>query len=295
MDNASAVCPNHPQQPALLTCARCGTFACGACRSPADATLCGTCGGRFAPSSLDVGQILQGSFSVLMRNPGAVAAFGVGQIVFGLATIPLTETMNAMQQPGANQMAALSAALPAMLFFMIASVVYSAVAHAVFIRYLGDALEGGGRTPGELVREGLGRVLPLFGLNIILGLVLGIGFLMCIVPGVFLATALMIATPAVVLHPAGPIEALSISWDRTEGHRWGVLLVLTVGFAILMGIGMVSGLGTLVLRPLGMPGTVVGTVISQGLSSLGGALFEAILVLSYLRLSGKWIPATEAA
>ncbi len=289
-----AQCPNHPDQPALLTCARCGTFACEACRSPANATLCVTCGGRFAPAALDVGQILQGSFGVLLRHPQAVAAFGAGQIVFGLATLPLTLTMNSLQQPGTNPLAALGTVLPAMFGFMLASIVYSAVAHSIFIRFLGDALEGRERTPGEIVREGLGRALPLFALNLVLGLALGIGFMMCIVPGVFLATTLMLATPAVVLQPAGPIEALSLSWDRTEGHRWGVLLVLVVGFGILMGIGMVSGLGSLVLRPLGTTGTVVGTIINQGLSALGGALFHAILVLSYLRLSGKWMPGGEA-
>ncbi len=290
------MCPNHPHQPALLTCARCGTFACEACRSPADASLCVSCGGRFAPAALDVGQILQGSFGVLARHPGAVAAFGAGQIVFGLATLPLSMAMSALQQPQprGDPFAALSTALPALFGFMIASIIYSAVSHAIFIRFLGDTLEGRERTPGEIVREGLGRALPLLALNFILGIALGLGYMMCIVPGVFLSAALMLATPAVVLQPAGPIEALSVSWDRTDGHRWGILLVLVVGFAILMGVGMVSGLGTLVLQRMGTPGTVVGTIISQGLSSLGGALFQAILVLCYLRLSGKWLPENEA-
>jgi hypothetical protein len=295
MITAMALCPNHPQQTAVLTCARCGTFACEACTSPADGKLCVNCGGRVAPSLLDVGQFLQSSFGLLLRNPTAVVLLGVSQIAFGLVTLPLSLAMDVSRNPeSANPLDFLGTVIPAMLGLLLASTVYSAVAHAVFIRFIGNVLEGGNRTPGELVREGFGRVLPLLGLNLVLGITLGIGFMLCLVPGVFLSTALMLATPAVVLHPAGPIEALSISWDRSDGHRWGLLLLLVVCFGSMFAVGMVGGVGALLLRPLGMTGEVVGTILSQGVSSLGTAIYLTIVVLSYLRLSGRWLPGAES-
>ncbi len=295
MNIAMALCPNHPQQTAVLTCARCGTFACEACTSPADGKLCVNCGGRVAPAMLDVGQLLQSSFGLLLRNPTAVVLLGVSQIAFGLVTLPLAMAMDVSRNPeSARSLDFLGTMFPAMVGLMLASFVYSALAHAVFIRFIGNVLEGGNRTPGEVVREGFGRVLPLLGLNLVLGITLGIGFMLCIVPGVFLSTALMLATPAVVLHPAGPIEALSISWDRSEGHRWGLLLLLVVCFGGIMAVGMVGGVGSLLLRPLGMTGDVVGTILSQGVSSLGTAVFLTILVLSYLRLSRRWLPGAES-
>ena len=74
MISAATSCPKHPEKAAVLACARCGTFACEACRSTDDARLCAECGVRYAAVHFDVGGILQGGFQLLFRHPGAVAA-----------------------------------------------------------------------------------------------------------------------------------------------------------------------------------------------------------------------------
>jgi hypothetical protein len=290
----TAQCPKHPQTTATLTCARCGTFACHVCTSTVDATLCADCGVRFSPS-LDVGNTLQQAFQLLLRHPQALLAFGAASVVFGLATLPLTLAMTAAQQQAATQpFEALANMVPAWCGIMLASSAFAAVSYSVFVLFLGDVLANRERPFGELVREGLGRVLPMFGLNLLLGIVLGIGFLMCFVPGIFLATTLTLAIPAVVLEPAGPIESLKLSWERTDGHRWNVFFVMLIGGAIFMSVALVSGVGTLVLRPLGTMGAVVGTTVANALNTVGLTLFLALLVICYQRLSGRWSPGVES-
>lgn len=44
--NDAALCAAHPEQPALATCARCGSFMCGECRSEALPELCAPCASR---------------------------------------------------------------------------------------------------------------------------------------------------------------------------------------------------------------------------------------------------------
>jgi membrane-anchored glycerophosphoryl diester phosphodiesterase (GDPDase) len=107
--------------------------------------------------------------------------------------------------------------------------------------------------------------------------------------------ALAFSVPAVVLEPAGPFEAMSISWERTKGHRLNIFLVILVGGAALFGMGMIGAIGQFVLARLGTPGMVVSTVIQQGLSGLGGAFFLVLLVLGYLRLSGRWLPGSPGS
>lgn len=287
-------CPKHPQTTATLTCARCGTFACHACTSTVNASLCADCGARFAPS-LDVGNTVQQAFQLLLRHPQALLAFGAVSIVFGLATLPLTLALTAAQQQVATEpFEALANMFPAWLGIMIASSVFAAVSYSVFLRFLGDALANRERPFGELVREGLGRALPMFGLNVLFGLVVGLGFLMCFVPGMFLGTALALSIPAVVLEPAGPLESLKLSWERTDGHRWNVFFVILIGGAISMGVAFVSGIGTLVLQPLGTMGAVVGTTVANALNTVGITLFLALLVICYQRLSGRWNPGAES-
>jgi len=41
-------CANHPDQPAVIVCPRCGTFACDACAA-VDGKLCASCSGRLPP------------------------------------------------------------------------------------------------------------------------------------------------------------------------------------------------------------------------------------------------------
>ncbi|QRN92906.1 hypothetical protein JRI60_27230 [Archangium violaceum] len=291
----TAQCPKHPFATATLTCARCGSFACPSCTSTADATLCADCGARFATASLDVGDTLQQAFQVLLRHPQALLAFGVASVVFGLATMPLTLSLTAAQKLAATQpFEALAGMMPAWLGIMVASSVFSAVSYSIFVLFLGDALAGRERPFGELAREGLGRALPMLGLNLLLGLVLGIGFMLCFVPGIFLGTALALAIPALVLEPAGPIDSLTLSWERTDGHRWNVFFVMLVGGAIFMAVAFVSGIGNLVLQPLGTVGTVVGTTVANAMNSVGITLFLSLLVICYQRLSGRWSPGAES-
>jgi hypothetical protein len=296
MDTAApALCPKHPHVTATLTCERCGTFACESCRSPSEGSLCADCGARFAPVGLDVGDTLQQAFRVLLRHPQALVALGAASVAFGLATLPLTRVLTDAQKVAATDpLGALGSMLPAWGGLMLAGTVFSTVSYSIFIRFLGDALTGRERPPGELIREGLGRVPPMFGLSICLSIGLGIGFMMCLVPGILLFVVLAISMPAVVLHPAGPFEAMSLSWDRTQGHRMNVFLLLLIGGAICFGVAMFSGILSLLTQPLGLMGAVVGTTLSQALNSLGIALMLSILVLCYLRLTGRWIPATES-
>jgi hypothetical protein len=294
MNDVSTVCPKHPDQAAVMTCDRCGTFACVTCQSPVDPRLCVDCGTRFASVSFDVGGILQGAFQVFGRHPQAIGVFCGAQILLGLAMLPLSIELGAGQPPGAAVMPDFSRLLPLLGISMVISLVYTAVVYSIFMRLFADDLEGRVRPIGEVVRAGLGHAPALLALNLVLALILTIGFIFCLVPGILLSIALIFAIPAVVLEPTGPFSALGISWDRTKGHRLNVFLVLLVAGAILFGVGMIGAIGQLVLGRLGMPGLVVSTVIQQGLSGAGGAFFLVLLVLGYLRLSGRWLPGSSS-
>jgi hypothetical protein len=248
------------------------------------------CGTRYASVNFDVGGILQGAFQVFGRHPQAIGAFCGAQILLGLAMLPLSIELGAGQAPGTAVMPDFGRLVPLLGISIVISLVYTAVVYSVFMRLFADDLEGRERPIGEVVRAGLGHAPALLALNLVLAVILTIGFMFCLVPGILLSIALIFAIPAVVLEPTGPFNALGISWDRTKGHRLNVFLVMLVAGAILFGVGMIGAIGQLVLGRLGLPGLVVSTVIQQGLSGAGGAFFLVLLVLGYLRLSGRWLP-----
>lgn len=90
-----------------------------------------------------------------------------------------------------------------------------------------------GSVPWELVT----RNLPLAVLNgvvglIVAGLLIGIGLLLLLVPGIFLAVSFLFVRQEIAIEDKNVIEALSGSWNLTSGNRIR-LLILLVGLVLI--------------------------------------------------------------
>jgi uncharacterized membrane protein len=126
-----------------------------------------------------------------------------------------------------------------------------------------SAARGGAVNVGDLFS---GRnFLALLGANFLLGLAVIVGFVFCIIPGIFLGLAFSMTSFFVVDAGMGPIRAMEASWQVTKGQK---LSILGFGFAAMLvalaGI-LACGVGVLVASP----------VIGIGLTII------------YLRLSGQ--------
>ncbi len=91
-------------------------------------------------------------------------------------------------------------------------------------------------------RAGFGS---FFGVNFLSGLAILLGFLLLIVPGVFLAARWSAADAALLSEGEGVSAALGKSWEMTAPHVWpivGTLLVVYVpAFALGMGLSISMG------------------------------------------------------
>lgn len=82
------------------------------------------------------------------------------------------------------------------------------------------------------------------GVKILTGVIVLIGIILLIVPGVIAALALMFATYLIIDRDLGPIEAMKESIRLTKGNRWNLfLLILAIaGINILGAIALFVGL-----------------------------------------------------
>jgi uncharacterized membrane protein len=110
------------------------------------------------------------------------------------------------------------------------------------------------------------------GASILLGLAIGIGIILLIVPGIIFALMYMFATFVVIDRELGPIKALEESSRLTRGHRWKLL-----GFLLML----------VLVNLLGLIALVVGLLVSIPVSSLAFAH-------AYRVLGGKAAPADAA-
>ena len=97
-------------------------------------------------------------------------------------------------------------------------------------------LRGGHATVSESLAQLARRIVPVLGVVVIVAVATGIGFLLFIVPGVWLTLVLWVALPVVVVERAG-LRAITRSAELTHGFRgpiFGLVLILWVAdFAVL--------------------------------------------------------------
>jgi uncharacterized membrane protein len=93
-----------------------------------------------------------------------------------------------------------------------------------------------GGCPANQVSFGVRLIIVLIG-GLITGILLIIGFILFIIPGIYLAIRLRLVIPAIMVEDCGPIEALRRSFSLTKGHTWtvfGVALVFFVSTIVLI-------------------------------------------------------------
>ena len=77
--------------------------------------------------------------------------------------------------------------------------------------------------------------LKYFAVCVIVGLIVGIGTALCVIPGIFFAIRLAFAEWYILDHPeAGIGEAISASWKMTKGNFWSVFGLQLCEFGIIL-------------------------------------------------------------
>jgi hypothetical protein len=136
----------------------------------------------------------------------------------------------------------------------------------------------------------LASVRPVFLTLVFTGIVAGIGiligFVLLIVPGLFLLTIWALAAPVVVIERKGVMDALDRSRGLVRGHGWQVFAVIVV----LLLVNIVLG-GVIQAILTAASDDVVGYAVSNLLTSvlIGpiSALAAAVLYFELLRLHGE--------
>ena len=95
--------------------------------------------------------------------------------------------------------------------------------------------------------------LKYFAVNLLVGLIIMVGTVLCIIPGIFFATRLAFADWYILDHPeAGIGDALSASWNMTKGNFWSVLGLLFTEIVIVMIGFLLCCIGMYFAVPLAM-------------------------------------------
>jgi len=107
----------------------------------------------------------------------------------------------------------------------------AAMAHNISAAYLGENLSA-----TDSYRRAFPRLGPLIVTNILVGLIVGFGFILCVVPGVIFLSWYFVAVPVVILEGLSATAAMARSKELVSGNLGKVVLiavlVLILGFSI---------------------------------------------------------------
>jgi purine-cytosine permease-like protein len=142
------------------------------------------------------------------------------------------------------------------------------------------------------VSETFSRVQPrlwsIIGAGILLGIAIGIGLLLLVVPGLILITIWIAVIPAIVLENRGIGEAFGRSRELVRGHGWQVFGVIVLTVILFLGLGLL--LAVLLLPLEDWIADLVGDLVTNVLI---GPYVAAVWTLVYYRLRGEEEPAVE--
>lgn len=120
----------------------------------------------------------------------------------------------------------------------------------------------------------------IFFTALIIGIVVTIGFVLLVIPGVYLAIAVSFYTYTLVLEDKKYWSAAQASMDLVKGHWWGV-------FGRLFAFGILVALFVMILSGLGaLGGEIVGSIVSAIASILVTPISLAYSYLLYMGLKG---------
>src|SRR5213083_3335373 len=212
---------------------------------------------------LGLGEVLSRTFEVYRRDFAKyfVLFAIVGVIVqvvttlarqaFVLPTLPLNPTPQQFSSWFSAWVVAF-ALLIGVIF--VVSIVFSTIAEGSAIKLASEQITKGEANFGTSIRFAVSKLLSIWALNIIVGIIVFLGFIALIVPGIILAIMFSLAFPVLLIENKGVLESMGRSRELVS-HRWlkTFATFLVLGIVTIVASAIVSAISGLV----GVAGPVV--------------------------------------
>jgi hypothetical protein len=234
---------------------------------------------------LGVGSIVGGSFSILMGNFLSVVMLALGPTLLSTVLSGLLIGWNATLGLGEPSITGV-AGVVAYGLSLIAQMVAYGLTTALIVQLAYDAKLGRTGSLGRYFGPGLGAALPIAILGVASGIMMAIGLIALIVPGLWVYAVFSVMPAAVVIEKVG-FGGLGRSAALTKEYRWPILgAIFLVGIITMVINGVAVFVVGMVLASSGGSGASIamGVLVITALSAIGTGLGAITIALIYARL-----------
>lgn len=203
---------------------------------------------------MSLGEIVDGSLTLLRQHLGLF--FGLSVVCMGVPTLLVVAAdTNILGGGDAANMGynVLGRLLEGLGYLLL---------NGATIFFVSEMYLGRERRLGEALRFGAGKMGSLFIVNLAAGIIVMLGLVLLVIPGIIAACGLAVTSQAVVLEilPAST-NSISRSWALTKGFKGKVFLLALVMFALFacLLLGLVFGVALLTafFKAMVLPATLL--------------------------------------
>jgi len=230
---------------------------------------------RIITTEQSLGEVISKTFDLFGRDfVKYFAIFAIAEAVVGIATLLAYSVVQLPTVPtNPTDLSWLPGYLVASFelygIIEISNLIVVPIAAGTAIKMAADAIEGNPVAFGMSVRFALSKLVRLWVVSFIVGVIVVLGFVALIVPGIILAIMFCLALPAVLLESTGVLGSLSRSRELVS-HRWGKT------FAVFLVLGLIILVISVVL---GVVGGFFGSA-SSAVTDFLSALYEPLLPIA---------------
>lgn len=231
---------------------------------------------------LSLGEVISKTFELYRSNiVNYVILFAVVELIYGVITTAISQSAiipslptNPSSQQFANLSSYLGTLIAAVALIAVVALVVFPIAEGSIIKMASEEIQTGKAEIGPAVRFAASKLLSMWAVGIIVGVIVFLGFIALIIPGIILAIMFSLALPALLLENAGVFGSLGRSRELV-GHRW------LKTFATFFVLGIIIVIIAAVLSLLSLPFGPASTIVNSLLSSLYEPLFPIALTVYF--------------
>ena len=150
--------------------------------------------------------------------------------------------------------------LLAVVFIMaIFSWIVSTIASGICVKSAADLIEGGKANLGVSFDVTVSRIISLLGATLIVGILIFIGIIALIVPGIILAIMFCLVIPTIMIENVGVMDSMSRS-RKLVNNRW--LKTFAIFLIIALGMLFITFVAGLIAVPFGIIGWLINIAIT---------------------------------
>jgi hypothetical protein len=217
-----------------------------------------------------VRDVLSKSTNLLLRTPVLLIPQVIALVISLLGDVASTATFSVLR-----------------IVLLFIGVVVSIIVTGAYPSMVQAALAGGQLSVAHSLRQAAKRFWSLVVAGILVGLIVALGSIALIVPGIIFLTWYAYTVPAIMLENKGALAGMSASKMFGRDKKWSTFILGVVVFIVIIVIAIIQS-------AVARSSPISGAVISSLLSFPVDAWISVIITYAYLTYGPSSVPASSS-